>query len=357
MGEGCCSPKKNEPPSCCASPKGAIDYLFWVSAALVLLLLALPFFAPTLVADLLWLTSMTSAVHDLLASMWWGVAIGAVFIGLLAKVPQGFIPSLLGKGGTLSGLGRAVGAGVLLDLCSHGILMVGMKLYQRGASAGQVVAFLLASPWNSFSLTLILIGLIGWKLTLLFIALSMVIALVTGWVFDRLVAHGKLPNNPHSEEMPDDFAFWSAARTAWKAARFDGRFFLDVLWGGAKDSRMVLRWLLLGVLIVAVMRAFVSADVFANAFGPTFAGLLLTLVFATVMEVCSEGSTPIAADIVTRAAAPGNGFAFLMAGVATDYTEIMVLKDTTKSWKLALFLPLITVPQVLLVGWVVNQFG
>lgn len=78
---------------------------------------------------------------------------------------------------------------------------------------------------------------------------------------------------------------------------------------------------------------------------------------ATVLEVFSEGSTPIAADIFTRAKAPGNGFAFLMAGVATDYTEIMILKDTTKSWKLALFLPLITVPQVLLVAWLINIYG
>jgi hypothetical protein len=46
-----------------------------------------------------------------------------------------------------------------------------------------------------------------------------------------------------------------------------------------------------------------------------------------------------------------------MTGVATDYTEIMVLKDTTKTWKIPLFLPLITVPQVLVVAWVMNVFS
>ena len=49
-----------------------------------------------------------------------------------------------------------------------------------------------------------------------------------------------------------------------------------------------------------------------------------------------------------------NSFAFLMAGVSTDYTEIMVLKETTKSWKIALFLPLISLPQIVLVAWVIN---
>ena len=46
-----------------------------------------------------------------------------------------------------------------------------------------------------------------------------------------------------------------------------------------------------------------------------------------------------------------------MTGVATDYTEIMVLRETTGGWKIPLFLPLLTVPQVLLIAWIMNQFS
>jgi len=88
----------------------------------------------------------------------------------------------------LAGILRATAAGVLLDLCSHGILMVGAKLYERGAGIGQIMAFLIASPWNSFSLTLILISLIGIPWTFGFIALSMIIAIVVGLIFNRLVS-------------------------------------------------------------------------------------------------------------------------------------------------------------------------
>jgi len=120
------------------------------------------------------------------------------------------------------------------------------------------------------------------------------------------------------------------------------------------ESQMVIRWILFGILLASFVRTFVSIDLFQTYFGPTLAGLGLTILAATVIEVCSEGSTPIAADLLTRAHAPGNSFAFLMAGIATDYTEIMVLKDTTRSWKVALFLPLITVPQVLVIAWLIN---
>ena len=123
---------------------------------------------------------------------------------------------------------------------------------------------------------------------------------------------------------------------------------------GIVESRMVIRWILFGVLLAGLVRTFIDASSFQTYFGPTLMGLGLTLVAATIIEVCSEGSTPIAADILTRAHAPGNSFAFLMTGVATDYTEIMVLRDTTKSWKAALFLPLITVPQVILIAGLIN---
>jgi hypothetical protein len=86
-------------------------------------------------------------------------------------------------------------------------------------------------------------------------------------------------------------------------------------------------------------------------------GLGATLVAASIFEVCSEGSVPIAADLMNRAAAPGNAFTFLLAGVATDYTEFMVMKETTGSWKLAWMIPVITVPQVLLIGALLNTIG
>ena len=46
-----------------------------------------------------------------------------------------------------------------------------------------------------------------------------------------------------------------------------------------------------------------------------------------------------------------------MAGVATDYTEIMSLRETTRSWKTALLLPAITVPQILVIGWILNSLS
>ena len=338
----------------CHNTKGSPDFLFWMSLISVVIFYIHYGWFEESASFAKWYQILTSSVYQLINTIWWGIAVGILMVAGLAKIPRQFVMSLLGTNTGLNGILRATAAGVLLDLCSHGILMVGAKLYQRGASIGQVMAFLIASPWNSFSLTLILIALIGIPWTLGFIALSMLIAIVVGLLFDRFVRHGVLPENPIKVDLPDDFRFWPEAKKGLSDTQFSFKFVTGMLIDGLKDSRMVIRWILFGVLLAGLVRAFISPEQFGTYFGPTLAGLGLTVLVATILEVCSEGSTPIAADLLTRAQAPGNSFAFLMTGVSTDYTEIMVIKDTTKSWKIALFLPLLTVPQVIVIAWMMN---
>lgn len=350
----CCSPREEPEDACCGTTR-RVDYLFWGSLVVV---------AAAYLTHLLFherldgtgrFSAFTHGVYELMNKMWWGLLIGIAALGLLSAIPREFVTSVLGRGGSVGGLFRATGAGLLLDLCNHGILMVGMKLYERGASLGQVFAFLIASPWNSFSLTLILFALIGVKWTLVIILLSAVVALVTGFVVDRLVAAGILPGNPNTRELPEDFAFFTEARARWSGASFGPGFVWKTTRQAVSESRMILRWILFGAILAAAIRALVPLDVFGTWFGPSLLGLALTFLAATIIEVCSEGSSPIAADLMNRAKAPGNGFAFLMAGASTDYTEIMALRETTRSWKATLALPLLTSPQILLLGWILNQ--
>ncbi|WP_440056636.1 permease (plasmid) [Pseudoalteromonas sp. T1lg65] len=350
----CCHKEKPNKKDSQERTSERVDLLFWGALSVVTTLMLGEQFFSSQLSDFIWLSKLTQSTHHMLGEIWWGVAIGMVFIGLLSHIPRQFVTSALGKGGTFSGLLRATAAGVLLDLCSHGILMIGAKLYERGASAGQVIAFLLASPWNSFSFTLVLIGLIGVQWTLVYIVLSMLVAITTGWMFDLLVKRDVLPANKVTDAA-QEFKFWDEARSQLKSVEMNVSLFTNIVKRGLIDSKMVVRWLLIGVLIAALLQASLDESTFQQYFGPTLLGLSMTVFVATVLEVCSEGSAPIAADIVERGQAPGNGFAFLMAGVATDYTEVMILKETTNSWKLALFLPLISVPQILLLAFILNS--
>lgn len=332
-----------------------ISPLLWGSGSIItasFIIVGLNYFK-VLTAELpQWLNYFSLFVTEQMADMWSGLVIGIISIGFLAKVPKEIVGRLLGKGGTFSGILRAVLAGTVLDLCSHGILLVGSQLYKKGASLGQVMAFLIASPWNSLSLTLVLWALIGFKWMITFLILSLVIGLISGLTIDWLVSRKVLAENPVKEDAESNLPLSELWKTAWSGGK--RQTLLEIIVHGIRDSLAIVQWLFIGVIIASVLRLFLSPEQFAHWFGSSLLGFGITMVSATVIEVCSEGAVPIAADILNRAAAPGNAFAFLMAGVATDYTEIMVLKETTGRWKSALFLPLVTLPLVILIAWILN---
>lgn len=280
-------------------------------------------------------------------TMWWGIAISFIAVGVLSKVPREIVMTYFGSRSRIGGLLKATMAGTLFDLCNHGILILGMKIYERGASLGQTMAFLIASPWNSFSLTMILYALVGGELTFYFLIFSIIIAIITGWLFDELVERKVLPQNPHSFRG-SEFQI-QPFKIQWTLATLK-----EILKTGFLESKMILKWIFVGTILSALVATFVPQGIFIEYFGPSLKGLFATLLAATGLEVCSEGSVPLAADLVNIAKAPGNAFIFLMAGVATDFTEFMAIRETMKSWKIALLVPLLTVPQILIFGWLMN---
>ena len=343
--------------SCCPSKKPKtvkIDWILHGSLAVIILSFGmsasglLPFYK---------LNTFTHTLQEILLEMSWGVALGLISVGLMNKIPREYFTAVMGKGDTFKDITKAAIAGVILDLCNHGILVVSGKLYERGLSTAQVLTFLIASPWNSMSLTFILIALIGFGWTLMFILASMVIAIISGLIFLKLTQKQILPKNPNTCDLPDDLDVYADLKTRLKSWKPSWAWFKTVAKDGWKDGQMIIRWILFGAILAAALRAFVPSEMIQEYLGPTLAGLAITLVFATIIEICSEGSAPIAAEIMNSANAPGNGFTFLMAGVATDYTEILIVREFTKSWKVALTIPLVTVPQILILGYIFNIMG
>ncbi len=366
MSDSCCNKPEPAPPAstvCCGaqapqSEQGChdqkrIDWLFWGSLTILLTAVVLMTLPNAWLQPVLFLNPFVEAQVGLIQEMWLGMLIGVISVGLMNLLPKTTILSAIGQRRGVGSIVRAAAAGIVLDLCNHGLLLIAGKLYKSGVRYSQVLAFLIASPWNSLSLTIVMFALLGWQWTLAFIVLSFVIAVVTGLVVEALENAGKVNPNPNTDIVNSEpkitikqhITQLREHTSLWKV------IFVDSF----KESKMIMRWLLLGMVLAALIKTFVSQDVMQTWFGATLLGLGLTLVAATVIEVCSEGLLPIAADLLTRAHAPGNAFTFMMAGVSTDYTEIMVLKETTGKWKTAFLLPLITLPQILLLGVILNQ--
>ncbi|MGB0453123.1 MAG: permease [Bacteriovoracaceae bacterium] len=352
MADCCPSKIQNENENHC-SPKNKTDWFFYLGIFLSLSFCLFYFLPHSYELGPLRLHEMGHVATSTLSKMWWGVLVGIFFVGLLDQIPTENIQKTLGSKKGVLGIFKATLAGILFDLCNHGILMVGMKLYDKGATLGQTMAFLIASPWNSFSLTFVLVGLVGLPLTILFVVFSALVAIITGIIFDKLVFKGTLPQK--EEVLIEENSEQESLLTVLKNILFVKRPYKEMIISGVLGSKIIVKWLLWGVVIASLLSGFLDEESFKQYFGTSLVGMGLTILFATVVEVCSEGAAPIAAQIVNKAGAPGNGFTFLMAGVSTDYTEIMMIREKMNSWKIALFLPLITLPQIIVLGIFINK--
>ena len=261
-------------------------------------------------------------------------------------VPQGFIYRYLGRTGKPS-LFYALAGGFLMSSCSHGILAIAIQIYRKGASIPAVITFLLASPWANFPVTILLISFFGWK-GILFIVTAGFIAILTGFIFEILERGGYIEKNNvvDAEETYE----WEKIKNFSLRGSVPG-----VLRGSLNLSNMVLWWLIVGLIMAVLIDVYVPGEFFMQYLGPDAGGLLLTLVAATVIEVCSEGSSLVAFELYDKVGSFGNPFVFLMAGVVTDYTEIGLLW-TNIGRKTALLLPVVAVPQVLFFGFLYNAF-
>ncbi|MDO8580715.1 MAG: permease [Candidatus Omnitrophota bacterium] len=290
-------------------------------------------------------------------SVWWAILLGLTVGGIIDYyIPQEYFSFLLAKRQKRTIL-NAIGLGFLMSVCSHGILAIAVQLYKKGASTSAVIAFLLSSPWANLPITLMLIGFFGLTKALYIMFSAMIIALTTGWIYQLLEHHRLVETNSQTLDVTQDYSVLGDMKKRFRQYRFSGEQLKKDICGifssSAALSNMVLWWILVGIGLASLAGAYIPQHFFHQYMGPTLGGMLVTLATATVIEVCSEGTAPLAFEIFRQTGALGNSLVFLMAGVATDYTEIGILWQNIGR-KAACWLPAIAVPQIVFWGTIAN---
>jgi len=330
-------------PTCAETSKWYKEKFFLVSFLTIIVLFVsyfVEFFNP-----------FFDAFLGYLKLVWWAVLLGLLIGGLIDRfIPREYIAKYLASNKKRTILNSVV-LGFFMSACSHGILAIAIELHKKGASIPAVIAFLLASPWANFTITIILFGFFGLK-ALFIIGSAILIAIITGLVYQVLEKKGWIEKS--AKISVKKFSVSQDVKKRWKNYTFDfNKDVKGVLSGVWSLNKMVTWWILIGMLLASFAQAFIPTHLFHQYMGATLIGLLVTLALATIIEVCSEGSSPLAFEIFRQTGAFGNSFIFLMAGVATDYTEIGLLWSNIGK-KTALWLPIITVPQIVLLGYLFN---
>jgi uncharacterized membrane protein YraQ (UPF0718 family)/YHS domain-containing protein len=302
------------------------------------------------------LLAFRKALFAYFKTIWWAVLLGLFLGGLIEHyIPPQYISFVLAQGRKRT-IFYSVILGFLMSACSHGILALSIQLHKKGAANPGVVAFLLASPWANMTLTVVLFGFFGIKAFFIIIS-ALLIAMNTGFIFQFLEKKNLIEKNQNTVLLDKDFSLKEDVKRRLSKYSFSAKNLRQdikgIFEGMVSLSNMVLWWILIGIGLASLAGAYIPSHIFHSYLGPSLIGLLATLILATIIEVCSEGSSPLAFEIFRQTGALGNSFVFLMAGVVTDYTEIGLLWHNVGR-RVALWLPMVTVPQVIILGIIAN---
>ena len=266
--------------------------------------------------------------------------LGFLIAGVLhVFVPRSFYTKYLSRDNKFSVLYAAL-LGIPLPLCSCGVIPTAIGLRNEKASKGAVASFLIATPKTGIDSILATFSVLG----LGFAIIRPVAALVTG------VCGGLLVNRLVREDT-EITTVGSACRVesgskVWRVLRYA---YFDMI------QDIGLR-LVIGLIVAALIQVVVPDEFFLHFGSNPLLQMLVILIVAVPMYICSTGSIPVAAALIMKGLSPGAALVMLMAGPAVNMASILVVRKALGSRFTAIYL-LVIVGFAILFGLLVNALG
>lgn len=266
--------------------------------------------------------------------------LGFLIAGVLhVFVPKRFYARYLSRDNKLSVLWAAL-LGIPLPLCSCGVIPTAIGLKNERASKGAVGSFLIATPQTGIDSILATFSLLG----LGFAIVRPVAALVTG-VCGGLLINRMVKDDTYN--MTEDCSCTvEQGNRYWRVLRY--AFFEMIQDIGLR--------LTIGLLVAALINVAVPDEFFLTFGSQPLLQMLVILVVAIPMYICSTGSIPVAAALIMKGLSPGAALVMLMAGPAVNMASILVVKKSLGSRFTIIYLLTIVVGSVLF-GLLINALG
>ncbi len=248
--------------------------------------------------------------------------------------------------GRREGVGNVLAAtlGIVTPFCSCSAVPLFIGFLTAGVPLGVTFSFLVSAPMVNEVALVLLFGMFGWKIALIYMGLGLMVAMLSGWIIGWM-------NPVHwVEPWVYDIPAVSLTETKldWSARFAQG-------WHHMRDIVLkVLPYIVAGVGVGAWIHGYVPEDFMAHIMGKTaWWSVPLAVLIGVPMYSNAAGMIPVVQALLGKGAALGTTLAFMMSVTALSFPEFMILKKVMKTKLIALFAGVVTVG-IVLVGFVFN---
>ena len=300
--------------------------------------------------------------------------LGFLLAGILhVWVPNHLYVPKIAKSNFASVLWAAI-FGVPLPICSCGVIPTSIAIRKEGASKGASVSFLISTPATGVDSILATYSLLGLPFAILRPVAAFVTALFGGVLTnfatrgeaDRgesagnaaVGAHGDSAKHHHEHHhdhdehcecgdlhhehcgccCDDDHEHCECGGPSAGSGTFTGKIKETFRYGLVNMVGDVSKWLMIGLVLGALISAFVPNELFLALREYPILCMVCVLLLAMPMYTCATGSIPLALALVAKGITPGAALVLLMAGPATSIASMLVVGKAFGKRTLAAYL-------------------
>ena len=236
--------------------------------------------------------------------------------------------------------------GIVTPFCSCSAVPLFLGFVEAGVPLGVTFSFLIASPMINEVALVLLFGLFGWKIALLYILSGLIIAIVSGLIIGRLKV----------EHLVADFVWQNKSKSnSISEIKMTQKERMTYALNYATDIfKKVWPYILVGVGLGAWIHGYVPANFLAAYAGADkwYAVPLATLIGIPLYSNAA-GIIPLISALTEKGVAMGTTLAFMMAVTALSLPEFMILQKVMKIKLIVIFASIVGVG-IMLTGYLFN---
>ncbi len=269
-------------------------------------------------------TSLADAVHFFVldTSKIFVLLVAVIFlVGLFRSVltPERVRGYLSGRSRGMT-YGMAVGLGAVTPFCSCSSVPLFIGFLKSGIPLGATMAFLVASPMINEVAVVVLAGVVGWELAVLYVATGLAVGMLGGWLTDRF----------RLERFVQDFVWHvRAGQAADKAADTSLAGRARFAWGEVRDIvGRIWIYVLIGIGIGAGLHGFVPQEVFAKyASADNLLAVPAAVLAGIPLYANATGVIPVIEALLGKGVPIGTALVLMMSVVALSLPEFILLRQ------------------------------
>ena len=213
--------------------------------------------------------------------------------------------------------------GIITPFCSCSAVPLFLGFVEAGVPLGATFSFLVASPMINEVALVMLLGMFGFKIAIIYIISGLLIAIFSGIIIDRLKMENLLADFVLKNKINNTFEITD--KSFKERISYANYYTLDII-------KKVWLYVLIGIGIGAWIHGYVPADFLAKYAGSDnwFAVPLVTLIGIPLYSNAA-GIIPLIGALTEKGVAMGTALSFMMAVTALSLPEFIILKKVMKT--------------------------